>query len=155
MPNGSLTSLGLTVQDSLVDHVRYLPSQIWMHDSRLFWLQAISGVQQDGHGVLKRLKEGGLSRCPRTKLVTRKLYSSHHILVTVAAVANQLDELEPKQGKMQVSILVQNLRPVSNGRLPVYGAYDGVGWGECSLKKWLFIINDPKVICVVHVKLVF
>lgn len=111
MTNGSLSSLLLAKQDGLVDHIRNISPQIRVQNSGLFRSQRIPWVEEESHGLLQQVKKLGVRRGPRSELLRGKSQGRGNALVTIFRVADQLDKLEPEEGKMQMSILIQNLVP--------------------------------------------
>lgn len=110
LTNGSLATLSLAKHYGLVDVISNLPSKVRMQKCLLLWPEVIAWVQKQGHSLFEVTEKLWIPRRTRSKLLGSKFNSSNGVpTVHIVTVANQLNQLQSQQGKLQPGITVQNL----------------------------------------------
>lgn len=114
LSDGCLTTLGLAEHNRLVDLVRNFHPKIRVEKCLLLRSQLVPRVEKQGHCLLEIFQELGVPRRTRTQLLRSKFDSCDGVgTVPITTIADELNQLESQQGKVQASVLVQDLMDLS------------------------------------------
>lgn len=107
LTDGSFTPLRVSLQDYLVHLSCRVTAQVRVEERGQVGLELIGREDEQGHCFLELLQELLVRSSTGSKLLLGKVDGCRGIISS--GVADELNKLQPKQGKVQMRITVQNL----------------------------------------------